>query len=294
KVQYCGGMTIRIFLKKLIDLLLYGNFWIAAGALAMSWQSQLIFTGQIQMDALAVFVFFSTLFLYAVHRIVGISKLHEYFQLERYSVIVTFKTHIQVYAFIGLLGTGVSFFYLAPNVQAALVIPGLLSLGYVIPFWGEKKRLRDLNHIKIFLVAIVWAWVSVLLPAIQEAQTFDLALALMMLERALFVFAITLPFDIRDLNVDMHSEVKTIPAQLGWIKARSIALVLIVLAGLLALELYYLEYYSFSHLLALSIAYLLTAFLIYRSHPDRHDYFYTGLMDGTMILQFVLFWFLHP
>jgi len=277
-------------LKKFIDLLLYGNFWIAAGALAMSWQSQLIFTGQIQWDALASFVFFSTLFLYALHRIVGISKLHEYFQLERYSVIATFKTHIQFYALIGFIGTTISFFYLNRAVQAALIIPGLLSLGYVVPFLGRKKRLRDFNHIKIFLVAIVWAWVSVLLPALHSQEPLTLALGLMILERALFIFAITLPFDIRDLKVDMHSEVKTLPAQMGWIKTKYLAQGLVLLALLLAFANYQLQLYSWPQLLALFIAYLITALLIHRSHPDRHDYFYTGLMDGTMILQFILLW----
>ncbi|MEM8909046.1 MAG: UbiA family prenyltransferase, partial [Bacteroidota bacterium] len=189
-----------------------------------------------------------------------------------------------------ILGTAISFFYLSWNMQLALLIPGGIALGYVLPFLGNQKRLRDINHVKIFLVAIVWAWVSVLLPALQEQISLDGLLALMIAERALFIFAITLPFDIRDLQVDQHSQVSTLPAQLGVTRSKLLANLLLLLCGLLATVLYLLDYYSFSVLVGLLLAYLSTALLLYFSHPKKHDYFYSGLMDGTMILQFVLVW----
>lgn len=279
------------FIKKFIDLVFYGNFWIATCALAMSWQSQWIFGQPLHLDIFAGLVFFATLFLYAAHRIVGISKSHEYFQLERYSVISTFKSHIQFYAVLGLLGSAICFFYVNRTVQLALLIPGIISLGYVLPLLGNKKRLRDLNHIKIFLVAIVWAWVSVLLPALQYEQVIDSSIFVMAIERALFIFAITLPFDIRDLNVDQHSKVKTLPAQLGLTKTKVLGAFILLCCSLLATLLWQQQLYSTNILLALIVSYFTTGLLVFASTPQRHDYFYTGLMDGTMILQFLLIYF---
>jgi len=62
-------------LKKFIDLLLFGNFWIALCAVAMTWQTELLLFGAIEWTYLTSFVFFSTLFLYAIHRIVGLVKV---------------------------------------------------------------------------------------------------------------------------------------------------------------------------------------------------------------------------
>jgi len=276
------------FLKKIFDLILYGNFWIAACALAMMMQSERILTHTISLNSLNCFVFFSTLFLYAVHRIVGIAKLSEYFDVDRYAVIAHYKSHIQFYAGIGLVGIVIYFWLLSTAVQWSLIIPGILSLAYVIPFLrGKRRRIRDFNHIKIFLIAIVWAWISVLLPALEYGLEISTPILLMTLERALFIFAITLPFDIRDLKVDAHSAVKTIPASIG-VKASKVVglLSLLAMAGLVILN-FQLGFYNDAMLYGLLLSILTTAVFIGISTPERHDYFYSGLIDGTMIIQFL-------
>ena len=277
-------------LKKVIDLILYGNFWIACCALALCFQMQLILNIPLTLDVLVFFAFFATLFLYAAHRIVGISKLHEYFQVERYGVISTFKQHIRIYAAIGLIGSLVCFFYLSRSVQLALLIPAIVSLAYVIPFLGTNRRLRDVNHVKIFMVAIVWAWVTVLLPALEYGMFFDKNLMAMLVERALFIFAITLPFDIRDLKVDAHSDVKTIPAQIGVSNTKHLGAACLVIAFLIAFFLFQNGVYPQAVLIGLLLSYLSTTILVYLSDPKRHDYFYSGLMDGTMVFQFLFVW----
>ena len=70
-------MAVKKLLIKFIDLILYGNFWIALAALAMALQSQYIFTGQLTLNNLSYFIFSSTLLLYALHRIVGLKKVKE-------------------------------------------------------------------------------------------------------------------------------------------------------------------------------------------------------------------------
>ena len=279
------------YLKKFIDLILYGNFWIALGALAMCLQSQLLINGVITLSPLSYFVFFSTLFLYAVHRIVGISKLHEYFEVERYGVIVNYKSHIRIYAIVGLLGATWFFLMLSSSMQMAVIIPALLSMGYAMPFLsGKKKRLRDFHNVKIFLIAGVWAMVTVGLPALKNNPNSLISFILLFLERAIFIFAITLPFDIRDLKVDAHSDVRTIPAKIGERKSRQLGLACILLVFFLSLGNFFQGLYTIEQLAGMTISLVLTALLIQKSTADQHDYFYSGLMDGTMILQFLLVW----
>ncbi len=269
---------------KFINLVLYGNFWIALGSLALLWQTTLIYQQRIYFDPLTGFVFAGTLFLYALHRIVGISKSHAYFQLERYSVITRYKSHIQVYAMVGAIIATCCFFLLNRATQLSIIIPGLLSLGYVLPILGNKKRLRDLNDLKIFLVALVWAWITVFLPAVAYDLIPTKGILLSCIERFLFIFAITLPFDIRDMKVDEESAVRTLPAKWGIQRTKQIAILMMVVAWGINIYSWQQFYYSVPIMLALSVTYLFTIFLIIKINSDRSDYFYTGLMDGTMVM----------
>ncbi len=271
-------------LYKFTNLILYGNFWIALGSLSLLWQTTLIYQQEIYLDPLTGFVFAGTLFLYALHRIVGISKSHAYFQLERYTVITQYKSHIQIYAGVGAIVATGCFFLLNRSTQLSIIIPGLLSLGYVLPILGNKKRLRDLNDIKIFLVALVWAWITVLLPALAYDLAPTKGIMLSFIERFLFIFAITLPFDIRDLKVDEQSAVRTLPAKWGVNRTKQISIGMLMVALGINLYCWQAFYYSIPIMAALSITYLTTMVLIKKTTPERSDYFYTGLMDGTMVL----------
>ncbi|MFK7809548.1 MAG: hypothetical protein AB8F74_17220 [Saprospiraceae bacterium] len=254
----------------------------------MLWQTRLLLGLDFGMDYLSSFVFLSTLFLYAAHRIVGISRLKDFFDVDRYKVIASFKWHIILYAVIAGIGSLYCFLKLNYSLQLAMVLPGLFSLAYVIPFLGNQKRLRDINHVKIYLIAIVWAFVTVSLPAMQVGKATTLPILLMFFERAIFIFLITLPFDIRDLKVDAFNGVKTIPAQLGLHKTLRLAYVSTFVFVLLVVINYYNHQYGSGQTLGLIASGIITAWFVSKSSENQHDYFYSGLMDGTMILQFLL------
>jgi len=276
---------MRKWLIPLIDLILYSNFWIALAALAMTLQTQLFLLGKLQYSPYWVFVFSGSLFLYALHRIVGLEKAKPFQESGRYQVIVTFKHHIQVYAALSILVSAFFFFLLPWPVQLSLFLPALLSLAYVIPVLKGKKRLRDVHFVKVFLIAIVWTWLTVFLPALELGLEQQLSTILMCLERVCFVFAITIPFDIRDLEIDQFNKVKTIPSRYGIKKSKAIALFLLAMAlGFAYLNLYTLGISAWQFL-AYLLSSLVAAVLIMKSTGERHDYYYTGLLDGTMILQ---------
>ncbi len=276
---------MRKWLIPLIDLILYSNFWIALAALAMTLQTQLFLLGKLQYSPYWIFVFSGSLFLYALHRIVGLEKAKPFQESGRYQVIVTFKHHIQIYAALSILVSGFFFFLLPWPVQLSLFLPALLSLAYVVPVLKGKKRLRDVHFVKVFLIAIVWTWLTVFLPALELGLEQQLSTILMCMERVCFVFAITIPFDIRDLEIDQFNKVKTIPSRYGIKKSKAIALFLLAMAlGFAYLNLYTLGI-SALQFLAYLLSSLVAAFLIIKSTGERHDYYYTGLLDGTMILQ---------
>jgi 4-hydroxybenzoate polyprenyltransferase len=267
---------------------LYSNIFIAICAVAMTFQTYWILGIDYKTSpALAGLVFFSTWVIYAIHRLVSLDKVDKSLKVDRFQIIAHYQRHIQFYTFLATIGVGVCFFFLQPITQVALVLPGLLSLGYVIPFLGEqKKRLRDINFIKIFLIAIVWSYVTVLLPLLEYQIPIDANIVGMFVERMLFIFIITLPFDLRDWEIDRRNGVQTLPAVLGVSKTLEVAFVLLLLwLGM--------TYFLYSSTIwgGLVLTGIITGGLIGLSPKQKQDYFFTGLVDGTMILQAVLIYF---
>ena len=280
--------TFLRLLTQFIDLVFYGNFWIALAALCMGLQTQYLLTGNIYWSTFAAFLFTSTLFLYAIHRIVGLEKVSAFQDQGRYLVISTFKNHIILYALVSVLFAAYLYWQLPMALKIGVIIPGLISMAYVVPFLASKKRLRDLNYIKIFMIVISWAWVTVVLPARELDMALMVPVFSMTLERAFFVFAITIPFDIRDLQIDTNTKVRTIPSRLGIKNSIRLALLFLLLSFLFVWFNYQINVYNQGVFIAFLISIFSTAALIWFSPKQKHDYYFTGLLDGTMILQFVL------
>lgn len=284
---------MKNLIRKFINLVLYSNLWIALCAVAMVLQTELIFLQEIRWSNYAAFVFTATLFVYALHRVVGLEKVAAFQEKGRFLVISNFKSHIALYAVVAGLACLYFFIQIAWWAQVALIVPGILSLGYVLPIFGRKRRLRDFDFIKIFLIAIVWSWVTVLIPAIYCGQVFSIELLIMAAERAIFIFALTLPFDIRDLQVDQHTGVKTIPAAIGKKNAKLLAFSSLALMLILVQINISNGFYLNLSLLPFLLSALVTAVFIYTADDQRHDYFYTAGVDGMMILQAVLIYFFY-
>jgi hypothetical protein len=91
------------------------------------------------------------------------------------------------------------------------VISGIISFFYVLHVPGLKgKNLRDIPGIKIYIIALVWVLITVIVPYLIDTNlNFQKTLILFGAE-VLFMISITIPFDIRDINLDEKSK-KTIP-----------------------------------------------------------------------------------
>ena len=256
-------------------------------------QTQFILTKEFRLDFPSLFIFFGTHFLYAIHRIVGLRKVKPFQTAGRYKVIARFQHHILLYAVLSSLVCLYLIFQLEWLLWKALIIPAILSLGYVLPFLGQQKRLRDLHYIKIFLVAGVWSWLTVMIPAVAYGLEKHFPVWIVCLEKAFFIFAITLPFDIRDLQIDQFTKVKTLPALIGIQTTKYSAIFLLILSSLLVYLNFSLDVLSFGMFLGLISSYSITIVLVWFSDRIIHDYYFTGLLDGSMLIQFILFYLFH-
>lgn len=267
-------------LTKLLNFYLYSSIHISLATALLIYISFVIANVQVNENFL-IFGFASTLAMYSLHRIVGMNKVKSFEATGRFAIISQYRSHIILYA---VAASGVSayyFFRLDSNLQTYLILPIILSILYVVPVFLGKRRLRDFPFIKILLIASIWSWVTSYIPSLEQNTDFRL---LQLVERFCFIFAITIPFDLRDMEVDKATNVKTIPLCLGAKKSITTALIFLFLSITAATISLYLGYYDRHTWSGAISALLIASFLVYKSRAVKSDYYYSGILDGTMIL----------
>lgn len=180
------------------------------------------------------------------------------------------------------------------NFETLLILipPGLIALAYPIKI-KSGFRLRNIPFFKVFLIALVWAFVTLLFPLVDEHDYTVLkkgSTHLLFWQRFLFIFAITLPFDIRDLKYDIKDKLKTFPVVFGKSTTKIIAVFsLLLFLGLLLTHLnIYPQTISYSQLTGFFISTIIAAGLIVFSSEKRSEMYYSLVLESTMILQFFL------
>lgn len=185
------------------------------------------------------------------------------------------------------------FFLISTESRLLLIFLGVISFCYSIPlfaFGDQKFGLRNIPGLKPFLITLVWTMSTVLFP-ILEAQDLHLTTislhdtTLLIAKRFLFIGALTVPFDIRDLFEDRKLGLKTIPVMIG--EKNAYLFCQVMLGGYIVL-LFFFKNNGFSlDFWALTITAVLAGWLIFKSKWEKNEYYYFFYMDGVLILQYV-------
>ncbi len=284
-------------LKKLgspiLDFLLFSNFFIAICAVAQGLVTYHLLKAKPSEHVLA-FLFFSTLLIYNLSVLLSKPKEPQKSSFKRVRWIFSHhRLTISTTLISALCLIPLGLLYLSFEAKLLMVFVGLLAVAYNIPFLtlnGKKIGLRNIPGIKLFLIAFVWASSCVLLPIVELESSHQIQVplsetVLLVAKRFLFICAITVPFDIRDLFQDKLYELKTIPVMLGEKKAW------IFCQALLAIYLLLLVLFTQGiniDVIGLALTVLLTGWLIFKSNIKRNEYFYFFYLDGTMLLQYVI------
>lgn len=186
------------------------------------------------------------------------------------------------------------FFLVSISARILLIFLALLSFAYGLPLFslGEKKfGLRNIPGLKLLLITLVWTMSCVLLP-ILEAQARHLTTitlhdtTLLIARQFLFIAALAIPFDIRDIFEDKQFGLKTIAV--AWGEKNAYLFCLLLLGGYtLLLYLSGTEKFNIDFW-ALSVSAVLTGWLIFKSKWERNEYYYFFLLDGVLVMQYLL------
>jgi len=270
-------------MSAIVKLYVYNNFHIALCALAFTAEYYLRNNQPLDKKYL-VFIFFSTLALYCLHRIIGINKIDISLLDKRMLSYKRMSKILFSILIISGLCASISFLSLPQQVMLMCIAPIFISLFYALPIFGKQMRLRDFPFIKIFLIAIVWTWLCYYIPASQHNDIDKFYL----LECVFFMLLITLPFDIRDLRVDSSSGTKTIPGTIGIKSTKILGTFLFVIA----LVIIYFQREVSTVKIALTLCYLLAWILLLGTNKERSDLYYSFFIDGLLIVRYLIILFL--
>jgi len=271
-----------------LELVVYTNIWVAIAVTALC---ALTFEFIGVLDAtLLWFVFFATLLMYAYARWFD-SPAREEASVSQ--ITIWTESNRVLYwasAIVGLLGTIWFGLKLSSNTWPWLAVCGGISALYPLQFFKHGgEALRNIAGLKLFIISAVWALVTTVLPAAQVDEPIDFDVAVLTLQRFFFIMAITIPFDIRDLRIDSPS-INTLPHLFGVKRARTIALISLLVAEGGALGLYLGGLFSAGELIGQIVAFEITSLLIYRSTPKKPDLYFSFGIEATSIILFLGVW----
>ena len=265
----------------MLDFYIFSNIHVGLAVFCLT-KITLIHNG-IDTNLLPFFTFFSTV---ASYNLIRLYKLPEtqgwvFKFIERNKRLVfgiTFLSTILVF----YLG-----FKLKINTLLVLIPFGLFTFFYVIPIPVQKNNsiaLRSVAFLKLFLIALSWAGVTVLVPAINYDILVNSDLLITFLQRFLFVIVITLPFDIRDVYFD-DTSLKTLPQVIGVQQSKKIGLFFLML--FLGLELLKNPMVVEELRIDLIIA-LLSLFLLFKATASQGKYYSTFFVESMPIVWLLL------
>lgn len=280
-------------LLKIFHWIVFGNYWVSAGSVAMYAVACSVL--MIEYSWLwAAALFFGTLTAYTYHRVgpgvayspsstggVRRNWIAENLQALRIQMILS-----------GILST-VLFALLCTIEQWAFLIPAaFIAVIYilpVIPQGGKWIRLRELPFFKIFIIAAVWIVLSIL-PLVPEMSPLpqNSSLQFLLAQRLLFLLAVTIPFDLRDIEIDRLRGIKTVATALGAVRSIQISHLLLVFSAIVCWLAYQLQVWNAAQALSLAVSSASTAILIARIKPDSDEMIFSFWLEGSMLDQ--LFW----
>ena len=178
----------------------------------------------------------------------------------------------------------------------AFFVAGLLTYAYSIPLIRRNRkfiRVREITYLKVFTVALGWSLATVLIPLIPMMSSLSATeIVILFLRRFLFIYAITIPFEIRDMERERRFGNRSLPMIYGVKVMKATGIFILLLFCLLSSV--HEKYFLFdlagrkSIFYPLLISAVAAAILILFSSDRWSNWYYKFWTDGTMILQLVL------
>ena len=276
---------------KALGIIIHSNILIALAAFALILATQVQLGMEPQAHIYLAVIFLATLFDYNLHRYLTVYNKPEAVKNDKLRWATEHLNTFIVLIILSFGGLVVVLFFVKTEILYLLVPLALLSFLYSFPFPGNQKRnfrLLKIPGMKTILIAFVWTCATVLVPLFFGDQSFDhLNIILLFAERFTFIFAIAIPFDIRDMQTDALASLKTIPIVYGEKTALKISNIALLLSLCIA-AFHYMDAKMIYVLPAYVFSIIITLILINNKPLKNKALYHHGFLDGNILLHGIM------
>ena len=260
--------------KHLFNFYINSSIHVALALYALTWITLLELDLKYD-ETVLYFVFYASITGYNFVKYFDVAK----FQHRR---LTNWLRLIQVLSFFCFLLMCYYAFYLQFKTLLMISFFAVLTFFYAIPF--IKKRhytLRDVNGLKVYVIALVWVGATVFLPIINEDVVLGANVFLLAIQRFIYVLVLMIPFEIRDLKFD-SLKLQTIPQKVGVRQAK--------LYGVLMLIVFFCfkDEFSYSNVITLFLITAITAAFVVFSRTEQGKYYSAFWVEALPIFWLAL------
>ncbi|MFD1015651.1 hypothetical protein [Winogradskyella rapida] len=275
-------------LKRLFNFYLNSSIHVAFAAVALSWVTMIEL--HLKQDwSLLLFVFFATITGYNFVKYFGVVKFH-------HRSIASWLKSIQVFSFGAFLAMGYYLWHLQGTTLIWIAVLGVITFFYAIPImvpkhylYDDKKNLRQVSGLKVYLIAFIWMVTTVFLPLVNQEGEIHQDVLIMGAQRFCFILVLMFPFEIRDLNYD-SLKLATIPQTIGIKKTKLFGVVLLLLFVLL--NYFKTESHTYITMASLGIA-IITIMFLWFSNKNQSRYYSAFWVESLPIFWLLLLFLLR-
>ncbi|CAZ96618.1 UbiA prenyltransferase family protein [Zobellia galactanivorans] len=263
-------------IKRIFDFYLDASIHIAFGVYALVHITDITLGFEVDRH-LAWFLFFGSVACYNFVKY-GV-------EAKKYILVANrYHKNIQLVSIIALLIALYHGWFLSLEVWFGVVgLVGLTGL-YALPLLPHAKNLRSWGGLKIFIVALVWAGATVILPMLSAEQPMTKDVWVETVQRFIFVLILLIPFEIRDLAFDAP-DLKTLPQRYGIANTK-------IFGSFLSVPFFFLIFLknsvSSGEAIAAGIVFLILGFLMFITGRRQNRYFASFWVEAIS----VFWWFL--
>ncbi|AJH16309.1 hypothetical protein [Myroides profundi] len=182
-----------------------------------------------------------------------------------------------------LIGT-VAFFMLNWKAQFVTLSLLVLSVLYAIPISSNRSNLRNLAGLKVYIVCLCWATVTLIVPVMNADIPVSWDIVVKFIQRFILVFILIGIFEVVDLQYD-DKYLKTLPQMLGIANTKW-------LLGLLLIPFYVIEFFKVGYQPIQAwnnmLIVLLTLFFIVYASPKRTKFFTLFWVESVPIVWWLI------
>jgi len=259
------------FIKQLFDFYVDASIHVALAVLSLLHATDILL--HIPIDHhLNLFVFFGSISAYNFVKY-GV-------EAEKYILVASrYHKNIQFFSILALLIALYHSSFLSTDTLIFMMVMVVMTGLYAVPVLPHAKNLRNLGGLKIFIVALVWAGTTVVLPVVSNSTALYGDIIIETIQRFLLVLLLLIPFEIRDLAYD-SPDLKTLPQRFGVTKTK--------LFGLFTLIVFYALTFLKDTLLGIDIIgkgllFLTLVFFIVATKRHQNQYFASFWVEAIPI-----------